>query len=98
MDVVGNVWEWASDWYAPYTAGAQVDPTGGTGTDRVLRGGAWNGGDPAWVRPTYRFKSPPTLRSHGIGFRCVQGPHGITVSSRTARRFGPSIDASNTTS
>ncbi len=71
QDVVGNVWEWASDWYAPYTAEAQVDPTGGTGTDRVLRGGAWNGGDPGWVRPTYRFKSPPTLRSHGIGFRCA---------------------------
>jgi formylglycine-generating enzyme required for sulfatase activity/serine/threonine protein kinase len=72
QDVVGNVWEWASDWYAPYTAGAQVDPRGGSGEDRVLRGGAWNGGDPAWVRPTYRFKSPPTLRSHGIGFRCAK--------------------------
>jgi formylglycine-generating enzyme required for sulfatase activity len=35
-------------------------------------GGAWNGGDPSWVRPTYRFKSPPTLRSHGIGFRCAK--------------------------
>ncbi len=60
QDVVGNVWEWASD------------PKGGTGEDRVLRGGAWNGGDPGWVRPTYRFKSPPTLRSHGIGFRCAK--------------------------
>jgi formylglycine-generating enzyme required for sulfatase activity/serine/threonine protein kinase len=72
QDVVGNVWEWASDWYAPYTGGAQIDPTGGAGDDRVLRGGAWNGGDVSWVRPTYRFKSPPTLRSHGIGFRCVK--------------------------
>jgi formylglycine-generating enzyme required for sulfatase activity len=73
QDVVGNVWEWASDWYAPYTPGAEVDPKGATsGSDRVLRGGAWNGSDPAWVRPTYRFKSPPTLRSHGIGFRCAK--------------------------
>lgn len=73
QDVVGNVWEWASDWYAPYTAGAQTDPRGGeAGTERVLRGGAWNGGDPAWVRPTYRFKSQPGLRSHGIGFRCAK--------------------------
>ena len=72
QDVVGNVWEWASDWHAPYTAGASSDPKGAaSGTERVLRGGAWNGGDPAWVRPTYRFKSQPGLRSHGIGFRCA---------------------------
>jgi formylglycine-generating enzyme required for sulfatase activity len=38
----------------------------------VLRGGAWNGSDPAWVRPTYRFKSNPKLRSHGIGLRCAK--------------------------
>ncbi len=75
QDVVGNVWEWASDWYAPYGAEALVDPKGAaSGTDRVLRGGAWNGGDPAWVRPTYRFKSQPALRSHGIGFRCAREP------------------------
>jgi len=80
QDVVGNVWEWASDWYAPYTGGAQADPTGGSGDDRVLRGGAWNGGDVSWVRPTYRFKSPPTLRSHGIGFRCAKD---LKVSSPT---------------
>ena len=43
-----------------------------TGTERVLRGGAWNGGDASWVRPTYRFKSPPGLRSHGVGFRCAK--------------------------
>ncbi len=73
QDVVGNVWEWASDWYAPYTPGAASDPTGAaSGTERVLRGGAWNGSDPSWVRPTYRFKSTPGLRSHGIGFRCAK--------------------------
>lgn len=73
QDVVGNVWEWVSDWYAPYGAETVSDPKGAaTGTERVLRGGAWNGSDPAWVRPTYRFKSRPALRSHGIGFRCAR--------------------------
>jgi len=72
QDVVGNVWEWVADWYAPYTPDATVDPKGpAEGTTRVLRGGAWNGSSVAWVRPTYRFKSDPTLRSHGIGLRCA---------------------------
>jgi formylglycine-generating enzyme required for sulfatase activity/serine/threonine protein kinase len=73
QDVVGNVWEWVSDWYAPYTAETVTDPHGpDAGTERVLRGGSWNGSDVAWVRPTYRFKTTPTLRSHGIGMRCAK--------------------------
>ena len=73
QDVVGNVWEWVGDWYAPYGADALTDPKGPeSGTERVLRGGAWNGSDPAWVRPTYRFKIDPKLRSHGIGVRCAK--------------------------
>ena len=31
----------------------------------------WLRADPAWVRPTFRFMAPPSLRSHGIGFRCA---------------------------
>jgi eukaryotic-like serine/threonine-protein kinase len=72
QDVVGNVWEWVSDWHARYTGDAVTNPTGPeSGTERVLRGGAWNGSKVAWVRPTYRFKSDPKLRSHGIGLRCA---------------------------
>jgi formylglycine-generating enzyme required for sulfatase activity len=72
-DVVGNVWEWVGDWYAPYGPDKVTDPKGpATGTERVLRGGAWNGSDAAWVRPTYRFKINPKLRSHGIGVRCAK--------------------------
>jgi formylglycine-generating enzyme required for sulfatase activity/serine/threonine protein kinase len=85
QDVVGNVWEWVSDWYGPYSSEGAIDPTGpATGTERVLRGGAWNGSDPAWVRPSYRFKLDPKLRSHGIGMRCakslVQGDAGAKPS------------------
>ncbi len=74
-DVVGNVWEWTSDWYAPYTAAPETDPKGPAaevdGDGRVIRGGAWNGAYPAWVRPTFRYHDAPTKRSYGIGFRCA---------------------------
>jgi formylglycine-generating enzyme required for sulfatase activity len=73
MDVVGNVWEWVADWYGPYTADEQKEPTGpADGTQRVIRGGAWNASNPAWVRPTFRYKDTPTKRSYGIGFRCAK--------------------------
>ncbi len=72
-DIVGNVWEWVADWHSAYTADDQTDPTGPTeGKERVVRGGAWNGAYPDWVRPSYRFKSSPDTRSHGIGFRCAK--------------------------
>jgi len=73
-DMVGNVWEWVSDFNAPYTKGPRVaDPKGpASGSERGIRGGAWNGGDASWLRPTFRFSAPPTMTSHGIGFRCAK--------------------------
>ncbi len=72
-DVVGNVWEWVADWYAPYGTTTLPDPKGpASGTERVIRGGAWNGTKPSWVRPTFRFKDDPAKRSYGIGVRCAR--------------------------
>ena len=71
-DVVGNVWEWVADWNGSYTGDDQKDPKGpASGEARVIRGGAWNGSYPTWVRPTFRYRNAPTARSHGIGFRCA---------------------------
>jgi formylglycine-generating enzyme required for sulfatase activity len=75
QDVVGNVWEWVADYYAPYSPGAemQTDPKGPpAGDERVIRGGAWNGSLPSWVRPTFRFQDVPSKRSYGVGFRCAK--------------------------
>jgi eukaryotic-like serine/threonine-protein kinase len=72
-DMVGNVWEWVADWGGPYTKGEESDPTGpASGTLRVMRGGAWNGGHAAWVSPSFRFAAAPSMRSHGVGFRCAR--------------------------
>jgi eukaryotic-like serine/threonine-protein kinase len=92
QDVVGNVFEWVSDWYAPYGGDALTDPRGPEkGKERVIRGGAWNGQDPAWVRPSYRFKSDPTLRSHGIGVRCAESlPISPTTTSSSTTSGAPS--------
>jgi len=73
-DVIGNVMEWVWDWDGPYakTSEPAVDPKGpAEGTERVIRGGAWNAGHLVWVRPSFRFRFHPETKSHAIGFRCA---------------------------
>jgi formylglycine-generating enzyme required for sulfatase activity len=78
LDVVGNVWEWAGDYEGRYESGAQTDPTGPSeGKERVIRGGAWNGSFPSWVRPSQRYSYPPESKTHVIGFRCAESQSAV---------------------
>ncbi|MCB2185392.1 MAG: formylglycine-generating enzyme family protein [Deltaproteobacteria bacterium] len=71
-DLHGNVGEWVADWAGAYPAGPVSDPQGpGRGSDRVLRGGAWND-DVASQRAADRLWLPPTLHYYSVGFRLVR--------------------------
>jgi formylglycine-generating enzyme required for sulfatase activity len=72
--MLGNVWEWQSDRYGSYSSAPQTNPTGpGTGTNRVLRGGAWNY-DTYGVRSSYRGSSTPGYANGDVGFRVARAP------------------------
>lgn len=71
-DMSGNVWEWVSDFYGPYSFGKQTDPQGQDfGINRSMRGGSWFDGM-GTVRVANRHYYPPSFGSHLIGFRLVK--------------------------
>ena len=63
-DLVGNVWEWCSDYF---------DPMRLTESTRVVRGGSWTDGtnDKGALRSSHRFDGNPPPRYAFRGFRVV---------------------------
>lgn len=71
-DMHGNVEEWCMDWYAPYTAEEQTDPTGpADGEFRVTRGGSHHTPD-EYLRSANRMAMIPEDRHSLTGFRVVE--------------------------
>lgn len=81
LNMVGNVWEWVDDEYAPdayarHDSGGHFLPvaseTSRRAVPRVNRGGGWFNFDVVWGRASLRDKDLPTFRHSGLGFRCAR--------------------------
>ncbi len=73
FDMLGNVYEWCTDWYGPYPEGEMKDPEGLTQGLRVIRGGSWLSGA-RLVRAACRLHGGPSGRYGYLGFRLALGP------------------------
>lgn len=79
LDMAGNVAEWVADWFDPgyYTVSPGENPTGpASGTERVVRGGAWGVASPGLLRSFVRSRFEPTAHGPGLGFRCALTAEG----------------------
>jgi formylglycine-generating enzyme required for sulfatase activity len=77
-DMHGSLWEWCSDWAAPYQLKQGRDPRGPDDAQarrdeldmRICRGGSWK--DPASsARSANRWEYSPSVHSDAIGFRII---------------------------
>ena len=70
--MIGNAYEWCSDWYGRYTKGKKTDPKGVEfSSTRVCRGGSFGDGE-TYVNMTNRGAGSPETGTRFIGFRLAR--------------------------
>ncbi|MEB3355228.1 MAG: ergothioneine biosynthesis protein EgtB [Synechococcales bacterium] len=85
-DLLGNVWEWTADWFAPYPGFTPYPYVGYSsayfdGQHRVLRGGSW-ATRPWALRSTFRNWYHPWVRQVFAGFRCAWSEPGAAPAGK----------------
>lgn len=92
-DLLGDVWQWTSDWYGDYPGTPATDPQNAAPSNgRVVRGGSWSD-SLRFARASAREGAPPADRYDTIGFRCVSTPVFTTADRIVAATGGDgSID------
>ena len=109
-DLIGNVWEWTADDYAPYKDSRYKSPKY-KGHFKVLRGasaayiGHFQGVSyeavlKKYARGSYRQPGHPDDAAHDTGFRCVssQKPKVVSVKTSLASKNYVGTNLSNKTS